>query len=94
MDPAFIKRGIPVKTLPTVERGAIVGTDIPQDLLDNRRPGEVGTVEKAVGPHGIELWAVEHNDGTRGIYHYDELRGLSFRPSPGLRHSGNKTGEG
>ena len=94
MDPAFIRRGIPVKTLAAVERGAIVGTGIPQDLLDNRRPGEVGTVETTEGPHGNELWAVRHNDGTRGIYHYDELKGLSLKPSPGLCGSGNKTSEG
>lgn len=93
MDPGFIRRGTLVRTLPDLQKGAIVGTGLPENLLDNRRSGEVGTVEKTEGPHGNELWAVRHNDGTKGIYHYDELRGLTFRVSPSLRQSEKKTSE-
>lgn len=68
-----LMEGTPVVTRPDLNPEATTGFFVHPRHLEARRPGIVGNVLCWVPGHGGDVYAVDHPDGTCGVYGYWEI---------------------
>jgi hypothetical protein len=86
MEPNGIDVGVRIKT---TTLGSTKGIFVRQHFLDARKAGVTGTVTGFVSGHGGDVWWVEHEDKTVGVYSVSEL---VVAEAPGHRR-GSRVGQ-
>ena len=71
MDINKVEDGMRVKTNPQL--GETTGMLVVQKHLDACQPNKEGVLGGYVPGHGGDVWWVRHDDGTTGVYVFDEF---------------------
>jgi hypothetical protein len=70
MNRQLIKTGLNVKT---TQLGDLVIKGIPREILDNRRSGVIGVLQRWVPGQDGKVWYIKHDNGRIAPYHHEEF---------------------
>jgi len=73
MDLSQIRTGLKVRV---AKLKSTTGLSIDQELINNRKMGVTGVLQKWVPGHGGDMWYVKHDNGKMAVYAFDELEKL------------------